>query len=165
MGLAGESLHMMRQGLITVSQVFPCDYITRLYLSHIVSRKYTLPDPGLPSLFLYRIVMGKVRVNWVMGCSLLIHLSIASLPSPSIQWSLFPLSFSYPQSHNHHIVSSTFFTPIMIIPSYVIVILMALLLSLIVLLLGLIVKTMYGPITLDPNLVSIFQERVGVDID
>ena len=53
----------------------------------------------------------------------------------------------------------------MIIPSYVIVILMALLLSLIVLLLGLIVKTMYGPITLDYNLASVFQEPVGVDID
>ena len=78
---------------------------------------------------------------------------------------MIPSLFSYSQSHNHYIVSLPFLTPIMIIPSYVIVILIALLLSLIVLLLGLIVKTMYGPIALDYNLASVFQEPVGVDID
>ena len=78
---------------------------------------------------------------------------------------MIPSLLSYSQSYNHYIVSPPFLTLIMIIPSYIIVILMALLLSLIALLLGLIVKTVYGPITLDPNLASIFQQPVGVDID
>ena len=53
----------------------------------------------------------------------------------------------------------------MIIPSYIIIPMMALLLFLIALLLCPVIKAIYGPITLGYNLASMFKEQVEADMD
>ena len=53
----------------------------------------------------------------------------------------------------------------MIIPSYIIIPMMALLLSLIALLLCLVIKSMYGPVTLGYNLASVFKKQVEADLE
>ena len=53
----------------------------------------------------------------------------------------------------------------MIIPSYIIIPMMALLLLLLALLLRLVIKVFHGPITLGHDLASVFKKQVEADLD